>query len=174
MIDIIRDQEIYQKVILDKIPETQNYLWIATADIKDLHISFQGKFVPFLKLLAWLLENRKEVRLIHAKEPGPAFRKDFDRYPMLAQRLERLLCPKTHFKAVIIDGKFAYTGSANLTGAGMGAKSNSKRNFESGAISDEPWFIDKVQKQFDDVWMGAYCDECAYKKTCPDRDAMNN
>ena len=31
--------------------------------------------------IAGLLNRGVEVRLIHAKEPGPAFREDFDRYP---------------------------------------------------------------------------------------------
>ena len=41
--------------------------------------------------------------------------------------VERILCPRVHFKSVIVDGRFAYSGSANLTGAGMGAKSKEKR-----------------------------------------------
>jgi len=44
-----------------------------------------------------------EVRLIHAKEAGPAFRKDFDKYPVLSQGLERVLCPRVHFKLMIFD-----------------------------------------------------------------------
>lgn len=44
-----------------------------------------------------------EVRLIHAKEPGPNFRKDFDRYPLLAKRLKRIICPRVHFKILVID-----------------------------------------------------------------------
>ena len=35
----------------------------------------------FLGLLADLIKKGKEVRLIHAQEPGPNFREDFDRYP---------------------------------------------------------------------------------------------
>ena len=62
-----------------------------------------------------------EIRLIHAKEPGQPFREDFDRYPRLHRHLERVLCPRVHFKCIIIDGRQAYFGSANLTGAGMGA-----------------------------------------------------
>ena len=49
---------------------------------------------PFLALLAQLIRKGVEVRLIHAKEPGPAFREDFDKYPVLYDRLERVLCPR--------------------------------------------------------------------------------
>jgi phosphatidylserine/phosphatidylglycerophosphate/cardiolipin synthase-like enzyme len=172
MIDLIKDHEIYTRVILERIPETKTFIWLATSDLKDLHVSHKGKFVPLLFILAKLLEEGKTVRLIHAKEPGPAFRKDFDKYPILAERLERLLCPRVHFKSIIIDGEFIYCGSANLTGAGMGAKSEGKRNFESGIISDDPSIIKKVQQQFDEVWMGMFCEECNYSHTCPDKDAM--
>lgn len=37
-----------------------------------------------------------EVRLIHAKEPGTAFREDFDKYPALWGGMERRLCPRAH------------------------------------------------------------------------------
>lgn len=172
MIDFIKDQQIYHEVILGKIPETKKLLWIATSDLKDLYIRQKNKFVPFLQILSELLSEGKSVRLIHAKEPGKAFRKDFDKYPILAERLERLLCPRVHFKSVIVDGNFAYCGSANLTGAGMGAKNEGKRNFEAGIISDEKWFIEKNQQQFDEIWMGMYCNKCKYISTCPDRDTM--
>lgn len=33
-----------------------------------------------------------------------------------------ILCPRVHFKSVIVDGRFVFSGSANLTDAGMGAK----------------------------------------------------
>ena len=38
---------------------------------------------PFIAVLVKLLKRGVEIRLIHAKEPGPAFREDFDRYPIL-------------------------------------------------------------------------------------------
>jgi phosphatidylserine/phosphatidylglycerophosphate/cardiolipin synthase-like enzyme len=73
-----------------------------------------------------------------------------------------------HFKCVIIDGKFAYTGSANLTGAGMGAKSVKRRNFESGIITDEKLLVSQIAGQFDNVWIGSYCSGCGRRKYCSD------
>ena len=35
-----------------------------------------------------------EVRLIHAKDPSPNCRDDFDRYPDLWTGMERMLCPR--------------------------------------------------------------------------------
>ena len=54
-------------------------------------------FRAFLSIHAELLKRGVEVRLIHAKAPGPISQEDFDRYPILARRLERALCPRVHF-----------------------------------------------------------------------------
>ncbi|MDE6460394.1 MAG: hypothetical protein K2K52_06125 [Paramuribaculum sp.] len=112
-------------------------LWISTADIKDLHVKAGSSTEPFLALLARLINRGVEIRLIHAKEPGPAFREDFNRYPILKTGLECMLCPRVHFKILIFDFATAYIGSANLTGAGIGMKSSNRRVLEpqGGKIS---------------------------------------
>ena len=63
----------------------------------------------------------------------------------------------------------AYIGSANLTGAGMGMKSESRRNFEAGILTNDPEFVESTINQFDKVWMGAYCKNCGRKDVCIDR-----
>ncbi len=168
MLEFITDRDIYEKVISERIGKARKFVWIATSDLKDLHVQKQGRMVPFLEILSDLIKKHVEIRLLHAKEPGPAFRKDFDKYPNLIDGMERILCPRVHLKAVIIDGVFAYTGSANLTGAGMGAKSEHKRNFESGIITDEQKIVSKVIEQFDNIWLGTHCRACKRKKFCAD------
>jgi phosphatidylserine/phosphatidylglycerophosphate/cardiolipin synthase-like enzyme len=168
MLDFITDRQIYEKVICERVRKARQFLWIATADLKDLHVDKGDRMVPFLEILSDLVRRKVEIRLLHAKEPGPAFRKDFDRYPNLITGMERILCPRLHFKAVVIDGQFAYTGSANLTGAGMGAKSEHRRNFESGIITDDPTIVGKIMAQFDTIWTGAHCPPCQRKNYCAD------
>ena len=123
---------------------------------------------PFLALLAQLIRKGVEVRLIHAKEPGPAFREDFDKYPVLYDRLERVLCPRVHFKMLVFDFKEVYIGSANLTGAGIGMKGEDKRNFEAGILTDEPTIVEQAMNQFDDVWIGKFCKKCKRRDFCHD------
>lgn len=154
--------------VLARVAAVKRSLWIGTADIKDLHVKMGSATAPFLGLLAQLLKRGVEIRLIHAKEPGPNFRNDFDRYPILRTDLERMLCPRVHFKMLIFDGRMAYIGSANLTGAGIGMKSGNRRNFETGILTDVPELVDAALEQFDSVWRGAHCDACGRKDFCTD------
>lgn len=168
MLEFIIDRDIYEKVICGRIGKARKFLWIATSDLKDLYVDKGRGMVPFLEILSDLIKRQVEIRLLHAKEPGPAFRRDFDKYPNLITGMERILCPRVHLKAVVIDGGFAYTGSANLTGAGMGAKSEHKRNFESGIITNDQAIVEKVMEQFDNIWRGTHCPPCKRKKFCAD------
>lgn len=168
MLDFITDTQIYERVIRGRVPKAKEFVWLATADLKDLYVNKPGRkrMVPFLEVLSDLAVKGVKIRLLHAKEPGPAFREDFDKYPDLLQGLERIVCPRVHFKSVVLDGTFAYSGSANLTGAGMGAKSSTRRNFESGIITTDKKFIGQITKQFLAVWTGEHCKECKRKEYC--------
>lgn len=77
-------------------------------------------------------------------------------------------CPRTHFKAAVVDGQQVYLGSANLTGAGLGAKSGSRRNFEIGLLSDDPALVDAVADLFEAIWSGAMCRDCDRTDYCPE------
>lgn len=168
MVEFVTDRDIFVRVLAETVPTAKRFLWIATADLKDAHVPKGKQFVPFLEILSDLIRDGVPIRLIHAKEPGPAFRQDYDRYPNLISGLERLLCPRVHFKCVVVDGTFAYSGSANLTGAGMGAKSATKRNFETGFLTRDPQLVQAIMAQFDGVWMGAFCHDCRRREFCAD------
>lgn len=163
----ITNEQLYKQVI-EPVANAASFVWIGTADIKDLHVRFKGSVQSFLSVLDSLVKKKVAIRLLHAKEPGENFRKSFDKYPLLWKNMERQLCPRIHFKHIIIDGKFAYTGSANLTGAGLGMKGENTRNFESGIISTDPELVTAIMNQFDDVWIGKYCKNCRRKDFCGD------
>ena len=181
MTTFLSNRSIYDSVICRIVPQVRERLWIATADIKDMYVAPPSRasramevrsggrdMVPFLEVLARMVKRGIEVRVIHAKEPGPNWREDFDRYPGLWKGMERVLCPRVHFKCIIVDGRKAYFGSANLTGAGMGAKSERKRNFENGILTDDPALINPLIEQFDSVWRGDFCRDCGRREHCGD------
>ena len=167
MITFLSNQMHYTNV-LSHVKDVRSTLWIGTADIKDLYVEVGKQKLPFLGLLARLINKGVDVRLIHAKEPGPAFREDFDKYPILFNRLERVLCPRVHFKMIVFDCKEVYIGSANLTGAGIGMKSENTRNFETGILTDDPQIVNQAMNQFDSVWNGSMCKKCRRKQYCAD------
>lgn len=156
--------EAHYKEVLSRAAKVKRSLWIGTADIKDLYVEDR----PFLGILADLIKKGREVRLIHAKEPGPNFREDFDQYPVLFTGLERALCPRVHFKILVFDCEVAYVGSANLTGAGIGMKGTRTRNFEAGVLTDEPALVEAAMEQFDSVWAGFKCKDCGRRMFCGD------
>ena len=158
----------HYKEVLERIKAVKHTLWIGTADIKDVYVEVDGEVKPLLGLIAQLIRRGVEVRLIHAKEPGQNFRDDFDKYPVLFDRLERVLCPRVHFKILVFDCKEVYVGSANLTGAGIGMKADTTRNFEAGILTDDPGIVERAMTQFDEVWIGKHCKSCKRRDFCSD------
>ena len=122
----------HYKEVLSRVQAVKHMLWIGTADIKDLYVEMGKEKKPFLALIAQLIRRGVEVRLIHAKEPGLNFREDFDKYPVLYDRLERVLCPRVHFKMLVFDGKEVYDRQRKPHGRCRyrNERRDNKRNFE--------------------------------------------
>ncbi len=116
-----------------------------------------------------LAERGVEVRLLHAGVPsGPALaqlKRVLRRERPLPLTIRR--CPRLHAKAVVVDAGWMYLGSANLTGAGLGAKGPSRRNFEWGVTSRTPALIDAVLGRFNHLWEGGPCAGCGRREVCP-------
>jgi phosphatidylserine/phosphatidylglycerophosphate/cardiolipin synthase-like enzyme len=106
-----------------------------------------------------------EIRLLHAGTPSaPALR---ELKQSLPTNLTIRRCPRLHAKAVIIDARQMYLGSANLTGAGLGAKGDHKRNFELGLWTSSPDLIDATLDHFNTLWQGHHCPTCKLQHVCP-------
>ena len=60
-----------------------------------------------------------------------------------------------------------YLGSANLTGAGLGAKADRRRNFEAGIWTESTALIDGVLERLDALWEGRHCAGCLRRDVCP-------
>lgn len=168
---LILNHDTYDAVLKRIVPSARRFLWVVTADLKDLFVEGEGgRFIPFLSVLAEKLREGVEVRLIHAKEPGPRFREDFDKFPEFVESdlFERILCPRMHMKCVIADGRIAYVGSANLTGAGMGAKSETRRNFEAGFVTEDREHLRGLMAFLDGFFIGDWCEKCQRRDVCPE------
>ncbi|MDB5332566.1 MAG: uncharacterized protein JWP03_3717, partial [Phycisphaerales bacterium] len=106
-----------------------------------------------------------EIRLLHAGTPSSAALRELKKE--LPQNLNIRRCPRRHAKAVVIDARRMYLGSANLTGAGLGAKADGRRNFEMGIWTESPALIDAVLGEFNALWEGHRCESCKRKDVCP-------
>jgi phosphatidylserine/phosphatidylglycerophosphate/cardiolipin synthase-like enzyme len=155
-------------------------VWIATANVKELmvedHRARPGRrrsmkrsnYVSVLSHLDELAARGVELRLLHAELPSRPFREELANHPKLvAGGLALRRCPRVHLKAVIVDGELLYLGSANWTGAGLGAKGSGRRNFEIGIVTDDAQLLDQVQALYEQIWRGGECGSCRLHEECP-------
>ena len=129
-------RHLYRAVVTDGVLKARESVWIATANLKDLYVPGIGRrYRPILTELSRLARDGVQLRVIHAELPSRSFRETFDQLPALVDGgLELQICPRSHWKMVIVDGELGYAGSANFTGAGLGAKAEGNRNLELGAV----------------------------------------
>jgi len=166
---LLQGSELYREVILDKLAHARESVLIATANVKDMQIEREGMFASVLALFSDLAARGVELRILHAELPSRPFRASFEkRRRLTAGGLSLKICPRVHFKAVVIDGAWVYAGSANLTGAGLGAKGEGRRNFEVGFCTEDFEIVDRVQALFEAIWTGAECASCKLRSVCPD------
>src|SRR5438309_7598807 len=162
--ELLSGSELYREVVLGKLAHARESVFIATANVKDMHV--EGRSVT--ALFSGLAARGVELRILHAELPSRPFRKSFDRKrSLVAGGLDLKICPRVHFKAVIVDGAWAYLGSANLTGAGLGAKASGRRNFELGFCTEDFDVVDRAKALFEAVWSGAVCDSCKLRRIGP-------
>jgi len=167
--DFVTGEALYHSVILDKLAHARESAWIATANVKAMFVEQDGRFDSVLSLFRTLAGRGVQLRLLHAELPSRPFRRAFDKLPTLVRGgLQLKVCPRVHFKCVVVDGAWAYLGSANLTGAGLGAKHADARNFEVGLLTEDFDVIDRLRALFAAVWTGAECGTCRLRSVCPD------
>lgn len=167
--ELLQGRELYREVVLGKLAQARESVWISTANVKAMFVEQDEQFVPVLEVFDRLAARGVELRLLHAELPSRPFRSAFDaRSRLVKGGLELKVCPRVHFKAVVVDGAWAYVGSANLTGAGLGAKGSDTRNFELGFVTEDFDVIDRVTALYQAVWGGAECRGCRLRSLCPD------
>ena len=164
------DREIYDRFTRIHLAQARRFVWIATANIKSTGLLVQRRFMSFVDLMALLVNRGVSFRVIHAELPSGPFRtryEQLDSKGQLSGGVEFLHCIRMHTKIFIVDGEVALVGSPNLTGAGIGAKGDAKRNFEIGFLFEGREETEPFMDYFDNVWMGAPCTKCGRRDLCP-------
>ncbi len=165
---LLEDRD-HHDVVIDAVRRARLSVWISTANLKELRVPGRAarRYMSVLDVFDRLARDGVELRILHASVPSRAFRSAFDRRPRLvAGGLRLRQCPRVHLKVVVIDGALLYLGSANWTGAGLGAKGDHRRNFELGIVTDDDVMLDRIQARYDALWRGAECSACRLRAEC--------
>ena len=147
---------------------------LMTADLKTVLIpDGTRRAKPLLAHLATLADRGVEVRLLHAGVPTRPALAELKRLTdkktgHLPPNLQLRRCPRLHAKLALIDSAGLYLGSANLTGAGLGAKGPTRRNFELGTWTTDPAHLDSAADYFNALWQGEHCPGCGRRDVCPE------
>lgn len=177
-IELIGGRGHYQRVIA-AVLAAETSVWIGTANLKELmiedHRAAPGRrrqvgkvaYRSILAALAELAARGVELRVLHADRPSRPFVAARAQHPGLTAGLALRQCPRVHWKIVVVDGALLYLGSANWTGAGLGARGTGRRNFELGVVTDDGPLLDQVQGLYDRVWRGGECGACKLRDLCP-------
>ncbi|MCW8928773.1 MAG: phospholipase D family protein [Gammaproteobacteria bacterium] len=167
--EILNHENMHQRIVEELILEAKERVWIATANLKDMHIKARRGYKPILDEFDRMARDRGvSFRIIHADKMSKSFQNTLNEYSLLKKCLEIQICPRSHWKLVIVDGKSAYFGSANFTGAGLGVKNINRRNLELGALITDKASILQLESWFDSFWIGENCIKCERRKYCPD------
>jgi phosphatidylserine/phosphatidylglycerophosphate/cardiolipin synthase-like enzyme len=164
---LVVDGDHFHRVVREGIASAKTSLDIATADFKAMLVPQAGsrRAPSIVEVMRRLAERGVEIRLLHAGTPSSAALRELKKE--LPKGLIIRRCPRLHAKTVVVDCRAMYLGSANLTGAGLGAKADGKRNFEMGIWTESPALIDAVLEQFNALWEGHRCESCRRKDVCP-------
>jgi phosphatidylserine/phosphatidylglycerophosphate/cardiolipin synthase-like enzyme len=168
---LLVDADHYEDLVARAIGGAKVSVWIATANMKTMLVEApigtraraRGRYVSFFETLSDLARRGVDVCILHASPPSRFLARTLGRETGIRMRL----CPRVHMKLVAIDGRLLYLGSANLTGAGLGAKGEGRRNFELGIVTDDEGMLDAAQARFDAIWRGRECAGCAMRRACP-------
>lgn len=171
---LLVDAAHHDELIARAITRAEVSVWISTANLKTMMVEApigsraraRGRYVSFFETLGELARRGVDVCILHASPPSGPLQRELARLAKNASGVKMRRCPRVHLKMIVVDGKLLYLGSANLTGAGLGAKGDGRRNFEMGIVTDSESMLDAAQERFDRIWRGGECGACKMRSVC--------
>ena len=171
---LIINHSHYQEV-LQRICTAKSSIKIMTANFKRFNLKptdnqgdkhYNG--TPFIKYLMAKAIQGISVQII-CSMPSSYFSdewKEYYRQMMKPALFDYMFCERNHAKIFIIDDKFAYVGSANVTPAGLGQGIFTPGNIEAGILTENPEIVSSVKSLFSMVWEKKFCTNCHRIKEC--------
>lgn len=178
--ELVAGRGHYERIIA-AVCAAKTSVWIATATLKELYVEAHGDeprarsrspraaYRSIVSVFEALVSRGVEIRILHGELPSRPFRSALLAHPVVAGRggVELRRCPRVHTKLIVVDGATLYLGSANWTGAGVGARGSGKRNFELGIVTDDVALLDDAQALIERIWSGGECAACKLRDECP-------
>ena len=166
-LELVVDADHFHRIVREGICKAKVSIDIMTADFKAMLVpdGSSRRAKSIIQTFRKLADKGVEIRILHSGVPSSAALIELKRE--LPRGLAIRRCPRLHSKSVIIDTRKMYLGSANLTGAGLGAKADGRRNFELGIWTSSSELIDGVLDQFNTLWEGQACGSCKRRDICP-------
>lgn len=166
------DRDHYETLV-GLVRGARTSVWIATANLKETLVEApigtraraRGRYASIAEDLADCVKRGVDVRMLHASPPSGPMARSLAKAKPVRERMK--MCPRVHLKMIAVDGASLYLGSANFTGAGLGAKGDGRRNFEMGIVTDDDVMLDTAQARFDRIWRGKECASCKLYDRCP-------
>lgn len=166
-------ENFYDEVV-KRIASAKSSISIMTADFNVFRLkptSKQGKkYADGTPFLDFLIEKAKQGIAVNivSSEKSSYFEDSVERaYCNIPGNCFSVwFCTRNHAKVVIIDDKWAYIGSANMTRAGIGQPHCSPGNFEAGILTEDSEIIASLNERFSDITCYKFCDDCHRRKGC--------
>lgn len=153
-----KEGELFEKVILEGLLQARDSLLIGTYNLQDIRIESGTHTTSLSEVLIRLV--KKGVKVLICLTPfmqRSRFIQTLRQNPLAREKILIHFCRRMHFKTIIVDLNYAYIGTANLSGAGVGLKSIRKRNFELGFITEKHEMIATIAETFLEIFNGKYC-----------------
>ncbi|HUY00664.1 MAG TPA: phospholipase D-like domain-containing protein [Candidatus Deferrimicrobium sp.] len=153
-----KNRELFEKVISKGLVKATKSLLIGTYNLQDIKIQLGNSTTSLSKVLIELL--KKNVRILICLAPfmfQSQFIKTLSMNDFAREKISIRFCKRMHFKTIIVDLRYAYIGTANLSGAGVGLKSDRRRNFELGFVTQNSDLIADIAGTFMEIFSGKYC-----------------
>ena len=155
-----QNRQIYKEVLLGLVAEAGISIKIATAVIRDFRVKILEDSFPLSSYIGYFAKKGVSIRILTTPK---ACKSVFVAKVLEKPNVQVRTCARNHLKLVLVDGKKAYIGTANLTSSGLGSRSVNVRNFEVGLITEEKHLVSAVNRIFDDIWNWRYCSHCLYR-----------
>ena len=80
---VVTGAALHEAVIVERLLEAKRQVWIATADLKDMHVRRGSRFSPILAVFDEMASRGVEFRIVHSALPSRPFRQTLESYPRL-------------------------------------------------------------------------------------------